>query len=466
MKTLTETLKLMLCKNECEKIPTGFTELDVILGGGLSPEGVTLVAGRPFMGKTSFLLDIAIHHAKTTGKKVAFFSFEDSEESVALSILGKASKNAKEYREIFSSQDLKRKIEEDGQDVVSAYADVKNLPIIIYWNPTISPFEIKEMCEAISQLGMIVIDSSRRFDMGQVTTQYLAELSQVAMSLHLPVVCSCNVNRSVEFHENHRPNFESIIGSGLRVGTPKPTIIALYREDYYRKEKKANISKHPAEAIVIPFWGIGEVGTANIIWNEKSNSFENKEEIEKKQEECGAPARSVIIDEGSNYNHWSIFIDRTPSGKSGSQSQESQYRNCEYVVRDSFEEAKAYFREQVLEYDFDGVFRDFWDQMEDWEVAVGVTDALGVIDTFMRDIEAGIEVCGEEISGEVYLENPDNGWETLVFNCVNSDYRFSIPTNILEMENPKDKYFFQVDRRNELTGRWDPFFYMQLLPSL
>ena len=60
----------------------GFVDLDKLLGGGLKPRGVTVVDGRPMMGKTSFLLDVSIHYAQTVGKRVAFFSTEDAEESV------------------------------------------------------------------------------------------------------------------------------------------------------------------------------------------------------------------------------------------------------------------------------------------------------------------------------------------------------------------------------------------------
>ena len=280
MRTLNEILLKMIYKNKYERIPTGFTELDKILEGGLPQEGVTLVAGRPGMGKTSFLLDIAINYAKSTGKKVAFFSFDEVEESIALDILGKASKDAEEWHRIFLSPgDLRERAQKDGAEVGELYDEVKDLSILLYWNPTISPFEIKEMCESISKPGMIIIDSGKRLDMGPVAADYLADISNIAASLHLPVICSCNVNRSAEFYEDQRPDYDSIIGGGLRAGIPKPVIIALYREDYYCEENGeewGNESMCPAEAIVIPCFGIGSSKTANIVWNKRKLRFENE----------------------------------------------------------------------------------------------------------------------------------------------------------------------------------------------
>ena len=285
MKSLNEVLTKVINEEGIDHISTGFIELDRILGGGLRPKIVTLVAGRPSMGKTSFLLDVSVNYTKSTGKKAAFFSFGDGEEFVALSILGKAGENTKEYREFFSPHDLKQKIRKNDPEVKILYDQVKDLPILINWNPGISLFEIKEMCESISQLGLVVIDSSRSFDLGQLTARNLAVLSWMAISLHVPVLCSCNVNRSVEFCEDHRPNLESIMGRVGTVGFPGPTVIALYRDDYYSYEEWEGEVKLPAEAIVIPSAEPrSESNTANLIWNKQFARFENREQTDKEQE--------------------------------------------------------------------------------------------------------------------------------------------------------------------------------------
>lgn len=176
-------------------------------------------------------------------------------------------------------------------------------------------------------------------------------------------------------------------------------------------------------------------------------------------------AKNIKTAEKPSPNCWSIFIDQSKSVRYRSQTKENQYRNCEYLARDNFKDAKDYFCEKVLEYDFDGVLRDFWDRMEDWEYAVGESDVDSILKDFIHDIELEIHANGNEISGEAYLDTPDNGWETFVFRYLDSKFRFSISTNSFEMGNPRDKYFFQVERENEHTGRWEPYFYMQLLPA-
>jgi len=344
MKSLNDVLMKMLDENGSERIPTGLIELDRILKGGLKPGGVTLVAGRPCMGKTSFLLDIAMYYMKTIGNKVAFFAGDDIEEFAALRVLGKAGKCAKEYLDIYTQCDFKRQKAKDGEKFRLSFDEVKNMPMLLYWNPSITPYEIKDICEEIRGLGMIIIDTSLRCDMGGVTSEYIFRLSQIALNLRVPVICSCNVNRSIHFYDDHRPDFSSILGGGLRTGTVEPTVIALHRPDYYSSEKDGVTARidlkyppycHPAEAIVLPFGGSSQGGgTADIMWNENSCSFENAPEYDSKQ---NGEEEDIAF-----HKHWLVFSDYESEPSTHVWSKEEQYKNVIYTSRDSFTKAKEY----------------------------------------------------------------------------------------------------------------------------
>ena len=267
MKTLNEVLTKVIYQDDYKLVPTGFEELDRILDGGLKPWHVTLVAGRPSMGKTAFLLDVAMHHAMTTCNKVAYFSFYESAEDIAIRILGKKT-GAYTY-----SQFLQQMISGRKGDIEVAYSETKELPILMFDDPNSTALEIKEICESIDRLGMIIVDLNSRFYQDDyVKQQVLFRLTQVAVSLHIPVLCSCMVDRSVEIRVDNRPDFNSI---GLvSVLADPPTIIALYRENYYSMEEEITDS---AEAIVIPFVHSNRQleKTARLRWCSGKLAFEN-----------------------------------------------------------------------------------------------------------------------------------------------------------------------------------------------
>ena len=459
MKALNDVLAKMLDGDDSECIPTGFVGLDKLLEGGLKLGGVTIVAGRPMMGKTSFLLDVSIHYTQTVGKKVAFFSTEDAEESVALRVLGKSSKRAKEYFNVYSARDLKQKRFEDGDDFQSSYNEIKNLPILIHWNPSITPFEIKDICEGIRELGMIIVDSSIRCDTDRSASEYLFNLSQIALKLHVPIICSCSVNKCAEYQDDYRPDLYSILGVGLRFGAPEPTVIALYRESYYSGNNEEKSYCYPAEAIVFPFLRSGKGGgTAHLVWNERSCSFENTCDNEPKH-------NNKEVEKASCCKHWVVFSDYELISIAQQQSKEDQYKNVIHISKDNFDEAKECFIRQMMKFDHDGVLKDIWASMDDWEFKQRVITLDTIFDKWMLDLNAEIEEQGYRASGYAYLGKTASMWETFNYKYFNSKFHNVISKNCFDMENPNDRYFFEVMREDERTGEIKPYFYMELLPS-
>ena len=462
MKSLNDVLTIIIDQKDSKRIPTGFKELDSILKGGIKPNGVTLVAGRPGMGMQSFMLDVAMHYAKTTGKKVAYFSFEQAfggEESVVLRILGKAYKSPMEYRYIYLVNDIKKRLYVDKANVLAACEEIRDLPILVCWNPDITPVEIEEMCENIEDLGMVIVNPQGVFDRGIITSDYIFRLSRIAMYLHVPVLCSCNVSRNIEYCDDRRPNLCSVLMEGLDPDTPPPTVIALYRESYYnRADYEADTDCRPAEAIVITFGRKGGGGTAHLLWDMDREKF--LDPCENKEKRCN----DLNMHQGSN--RWIVLSDYGPATEDRPQSKENRYEHIIHITEDNFNAAKEYFLEQMMEFDSDGVLNDIREIMDDWEYARGEITIDTIIEGLMTDLNTEIDEQGYRASGYARLGKTASGWETLSFKYFNSEYHFTVSKNCFEMKEPSDKYFFEVMYEEEGTGELKPYFYMELKPSL
>ena len=126
MKSLNELLTKILYQSDREPVPTGFKDLDRILDGGLKPFTTTLVAGRPGMGKTAFLLDVAMHHALTTGKTVVYFSAFESAEDIAMRVIGK-------HTMAHGLEKILRLKGSETKDILdAAYDAMKRIPIAVF----------------------------------------------------------------------------------------------------------------------------------------------------------------------------------------------------------------------------------------------------------------------------------------------------------------------------------------------
>ena len=133
---------------------------------------------------------------------------------------------------------------------------------------------------------------------------------------------------------------------------------------------------------------------------------------------------------------------------------------------DSFEEAKEAFMNQIMKFDFDDVLKGIWECMDEWEFKQGDITIDDIIDNLIIELGNEIEERGKSNRGYAYVETPPYGWETLTFNWFNSSYHFSISKNCFEMRNPNDRYFFEVMREDEETGECEPYFYIELKPSI
>lgn len=226
-------------------IPTGFYELDDVLGG-LHPSDLIIIAGRPSMGKTSFALSIALHIATQERLPVAIFSLEMSKQQLVQRLLcARARVNLHHLR----TGSLR---EQHFIRLGQASHELYNAPLFIDDTPDLSPFEIRAKArrlKASEGLGCIIIDylqlirpPRRMENRVQEVTEIVRSLKSLARELNVPVVVLSQLSRSVEHRENKRPVLADLRDSGA-IEAEADVVCFLYREDYYERRKGK-----PAEA--------------------------------------------------------------------------------------------------------------------------------------------------------------------------------------------------------------------------
>lgn len=227
--------------------PTGFTDLDRLLGG-LQPSDLCIVAGRPGMGKTSWLLSVAANVAIETGLTVAVFSLEMSAEQLAQRLL--ASKTG------LSTQDLRLgriRSDRDLELLTRAMGELAGAPLYIDDTPGISPFEVRaKVRRLVSERGvdLVIIDYLQLMQAGRRVENRVQEIGHISRSLKslarelkVPVIAASQLSRAVESRADRRPQLSDLRESGA-IEQDADIVLFLYRDTEAGKEtERSNITE-------------------------------------------------------------------------------------------------------------------------------------------------------------------------------------------------------------------------------
>lgn len=228
-------------------VPTGFTDLDKLLGG-FQPSDLIIVAGRPGSGKTSFALSIAEHAASVSHKKIALFSLEMSAEQLVQRLVASMGN--------LDSQSLRLgKISDaDYPRLIKATGELSEMSIFIDDSAAITPIEIRAKARRLQSeygLDMIVIDylqlmtiRGRIENRVQEISQISRQLKELARELHLPVVALSQLSRAVEARDDHRPQLADLRESGS-IEQDADVVIFIFREKTYYPTLEKWQQKHP-----------------------------------------------------------------------------------------------------------------------------------------------------------------------------------------------------------------------------
>src|SRR5213595_1864751 len=216
-------------------VPTGFLDLDEMTSG-LQRSDLVLVAARPSMGKTSFVLNIAQHVGTKTDMTVGFFSLEMSKEQLFMRLLtSEARIDAHRMRGGFLG-------ERDWGRLSAAIGTLSEAKIFIDDTPSIGVLEMRAKCRRLASehgLHLVVIDYIQlmqgrgRFEN---RTLELASISRslkgLAKELSVPIVVLSQLSRAPESRSDHRPQLSDLRESGA-LEQDADVVVFIYREDMY-----------------------------------------------------------------------------------------------------------------------------------------------------------------------------------------------------------------------------------------
>ena len=257
-------------------IPTGFIDLDYKLSG-LQRSDLILVAARPSMGKTAFVLNIAQHVAFRQEKAVAIFSLEMSKEQLVNRLF---SLEAHVDAQILRTGNLK---DSDWEKLIEGAGTIGKSKLIIDDTSGISITEMRSKCRKYKLehgLDLIIIDYLQLMSGsgGRSNESRQQEISEIARSLkglarelNVPVIALSQLSRAVEQRADKRPMLSDLRESGA-IEQDADVCMFIYREDYYIPDTE---DKNIAE-IIIAKQRNGPVGTVRLAWMPQYTRFGNE----------------------------------------------------------------------------------------------------------------------------------------------------------------------------------------------
>lgn len=256
-------------------VPTGFTDLDYMTAG-FQPSDLLLIAARPSMGKTAFVLNIALHVALKAKKTVAIFSLEMSKEQLVNRLMAMEST-------VDSNKIRTGNLSDKEWDMlVQGASEIGKSNLVIDDTPSISISELRSKCRKCKLergLDMICIDYLQLMTGGRSSDSRQQQVSDIsralkalARELKVPVVALSQLSRKVEERPDHRPMMSDLRESGA-IEQDADVVMFIYRDDYYNKETdKPNVAE-----IIIAKQRNGAIGTVNLTWLPSLTQFKNYE---------------------------------------------------------------------------------------------------------------------------------------------------------------------------------------------
>ncbi|MDY4511682.1 replicative DNA helicase [Streptococcus pluranimalium] len=266
-------------------LPTGFRDLDRITTG-LHPDQLIILAARPAVGKTAFVLNIAQNVGTKQNKAVAIFSLEMGAESLVDRML--AAEGMIDSHALRTGQ----LTEQDWTNVMIAQGALAEAPIYIDDTPGIKITEIRARSRKLSQeveggLGLIVIDylqlitGTRPENRQQEVSEISRQLKILAKELRVPVIALSQLSRGVEQRQDKRPVLSDIRESGS-IEQDADIVAFLYRDDYYRKEgeeAEEAIEDNTVE-VILEKNRAGARGTVKLMFQKEYNKFSSIAQFE------------------------------------------------------------------------------------------------------------------------------------------------------------------------------------------
>ena len=279
-------------------VPTGFYELDEILGG-FQKSDLVIVAARPSMGKTAFALTIARNAAVDHNIPVGIFSLEMSTMQLIIRLLcaeGRLNAHLVRTGKLPHSEGVK--LSKNAHKLIEA-------PIYVDDSPAQTVLEIRAKARRLKvekNVGMIIIDylqlmqghtkaESREREISHISRS----LKSLAKELNIPVIALSQLNRAVETRTDKRPQLSDLRESGS-IEQDADVVIFLNRPEYYGIEKDTNgESLEGVAEVIVGKQRNGPTGAIKLAFIKEYARFENLAKARQIEEYAAMPEDEDII---------------------------------------------------------------------------------------------------------------------------------------------------------------------------
>lgn len=258
-------------------IPTGFLDLDYKLAG-LHPSNLVLIAARPAMGKTAFVLNIAQYVALRKNLAVAIFSLEMGEVELVNRLLSLQSNvDSGNIRTGNLSDD-------EWEKLVRSAGDIGDSNLIIDAPPSLTVSELRSKCRKYKMekdIKLIIIDylqlmkgsaraaaESRQQEISEISRS----LKSLARELDVPIIALSQLSRAVEQRPDKRPMLSDLRESGA-IEQDADVVMFIYRDEYYNKDSK----ERGVAEINVAKQRSGPTGVVKLAWLPDYTKFANLE---------------------------------------------------------------------------------------------------------------------------------------------------------------------------------------------
>ncbi|MCD6355142.1 MAG: replicative DNA helicase [Prolixibacteraceae bacterium] len=279
-------LQIEKAKNQKEGlsgVPSGFTALDRITSGWQRTD-LIIIAARPSMGKTAFVLSMARNIAVDHNKSVAVFSLEMSSIQLVTRLIASETE--------ISSQKLKTGRLEDWEweHLNRKIANLDKAPIFIDDTPALSIFEFRAKCRRLKiqhDIQVVVVDYLQLMTAGtdsrgsreQEVSQISRSLKAIAKELDIPIIALSQLNRSVESREGKRPQLSDLRESGA-IEQDADIVTFIHRPEYYgiTEDGSGNSLLGVAEIIIAKHRN-GPTGDVHLSFRKELAKFSDMESL-------------------------------------------------------------------------------------------------------------------------------------------------------------------------------------------
>lgn len=256
-------------------VPSGLTDLDRLLGG-FQKSDLIIVAGRPGMGKTGFMLTVLKNAALRAKKRIAMFSLEMSNEQLVHRLIAQQTGiDTKKLRTgKLTSEDLPFFVE-----AIDIFGETK---IFLDDTPSITPMQLRTKCRRLHMehhLDMVIIDYLQLMSGDTGTDNRVQEVSSISRSLkmlakelNIPVLTAAQLSRGVEKRSDSEPVLSDLRESG---SLEQDADIVMFLHNPHAGKEKENPELEGAMQLLVKKHRHGPTKDINLVFMKDQGEFVN-----------------------------------------------------------------------------------------------------------------------------------------------------------------------------------------------